>query len=332
MSIRRIVILASLAIVPACIDNDDELSTTSAAVGRPCAELVCGNTNAFGVYAFYELDERALEYSAVGGMRIKSFKTSANAKMTVVVDGDLLHGRIGNTFIDGPALLHSKLLIESNLTTTQYQVEIQDIQSVSYVDDGSADMVTIPTYKLTVIELYADGSYGPTVSYCGDDINGNPKLAIVSQGDRYDPATARVTATGALAGSWFNIACYDDAIWKTTVMRYHHPGSTGDYVTSGTERTAMMESVRADYCHTGHSYTHAGVWLEWANDQAWLTNDGAPNLEAVWGGNGALCLNDPRDTEHYVRDDVACHGRIPTCDELGWTSFADGGYLATYSW
>jgi uncharacterized protein YceK len=83
--------------------------------------------------------------------------------------------------------------------------------------------------------------------------------------------------------------------------------------------------ITADYCGNGHSYTKAGTDVRWQNKHGWCTQDStcpyyfprqdeSVKREAIWGPDGALCLDTPRFVE---RDEVDCmrDKDIPYCND-----------------
>jgi hypothetical protein len=323
-----------------CFAEDDPTSWQSQAL--LCPPLVCGNTNAMGVYAFYELDEKAVSFSPVGKVRIRSFTHFSGEKMTLDVLGKKLTGkREGGGSYSGTGLVNSTLTIESETPGLTFDIKIKKADTVPYFEDGAADGGKLPVYRLTVTKKVDGRTGAPTVSLCGDDPDsdpvGQPKYAMFSQGDRYDPEKGTVIATGADAEPWFNVACMDDVIWKANAFRYHEPGSTGEFVTEMIERTAIVQATRADYCGTGEAFTVPHTDLDWANDHGWLSIQPDPLLEAVWDGDGAMCLDTPRLVD---RDTLPCAATLPYCSSgyapdgapyIDWGWFDDGGFIVTYA-
>jgi hypothetical protein len=143
----------------------------------------------------------------------------------------------------------------------------------------------------------------------GEFLNGDalwtstPNAAIFFEGDSYDPGKKRVTKTKQSDG-WFNIACAGAAPAKMHLLRHTTAGSDAKHKTSTAQRTAMLKMLTADYCGDGRAWTADGTPLDYADARAWYaTPDFQPGavhpdaVEAVWGQEGALCLNVPRRLE-----------------------------------
>ena len=138
--------------------------------------------------------------------------------------------------------------------------------------------------------------------------------AILYTGDRYDSGRLAVTATGAAAAGWLNVACAGTALAKLYLMR--HTEASQEVATTRAERQAMLKMLAADVYGDGHAFTIAGQPLPWA-DAKQITRFAAPAgaVEAVWTEHGAACLNVPRIAA--LEDAIAAHGkRPPRCDEL----------------
>jgi hypothetical protein len=147
----------------------------------------------------------------------------------------------------------------------------------------------------------------------------------VFQGDRYDVPSGSVTAIGDAALPWFNIACNDDAMWKLFLMRHTQASQAQNITTTREQRTGALRSIRADYCGTGHPYTKQGTDVDWLNIGGWLTHDAVayPNVEAIWGETGALCLDTRRFDDGKA---IAC--ALPSC--AGMKLWPDGASMRTY--
>jgi hypothetical protein len=146
---------------------------------------------------------------------------------------------------------------------------------------------------------------------CNGTLSGDDELwrthhatAIVFEGDRYtdDKTVSEIAADKG----WFNLACAGTAPFKMHMLRHTKAGSvTPDGTPRSTtlpQRTAMLKAITADYCGDGRGWTGDGTKLWWADAQGWFqypsaditTAPDSKGIEAIWGPNGALCLNEPR--------------------------------------
>ena len=134
---------------------------------------------------------------------------------------------------------------------------------------------------------------------------GVEKEAITFEGDHYDAEHKRVGRTRFEQG-WFNFACAGTAVAKMHMLRHTRAGSITPSGpprnTSLRQRTAMLKAITADYCGDGTAWTADGTPLQWTDSNLWFPKanlnleelEQAGLIEAVWGPDGAMCLNHPR--------------------------------------
>ena len=168
---------------------------------------------------------------------------------------------------------------------------------------------------------------------------GVEQWALAFAGDHYDNARKTVWPAGSTS---FNLACQGTAMAKMHLMRHTTAGryvSQGlEQVTSWEQRQALLKMLVADYCGDGRAFTDGPRPLRWA-----LANGSYPTervaqpvdlssrrrVEAIWGPEGAICLNTPRVAK---RTDVLEHclttgkavptaklkAYMPGCSEIDW--------------
>ena len=126
--------------------------------------------------------------------------------------------------------------------------------------------------------------------------------AITFEGDHYDAEHKQVWETDLKEG-WFNFACAGTAVAKMHMLRHTRAGSiTPAKTTSLLQRTAMLKAITADYCGDGTAWTGDGTPLQWTDSRRWFPTpplnlaamEQLGLIEAVWGPDGAMCLNTPR--------------------------------------
>lgn len=139
--------------------------------------------------------------------------------------------------------------------------------------------------------------------------------AILFGGDRYDAGTKTVTATGAAAAGWLNIACAGTALAKLHLTR--HTEASQETATTAAERQAMLKMFTGDVCGDGTSFTVPGQPLLWADAKGLTSFTAAPaSVEAVWSDRGAVCLDQFRLPE--VAAAIAAHCKLPPpCSSVG---------------
>jgi hypothetical protein len=197
-----------------------------------------------------------------------------------------------------------------------------------------------------------DGT-GPTTAICrggaltsDPDWSGVEYSALVFSGDRYDRVRKTVSSTPP-GEAWFNLACAGTTMAKMHLLRHTAAGSFNrqglDRSTTLDERQAMLKMLTADYCGDGRSFTEDGHHLEYADAGGWYTNPWGPfngrgtSFEAIWGPDGAVCLDTPR---LVIKDEIVCDplkrelplNRPPPCADLkklaklGWKAL---GHVAS---
>jgi hypothetical protein len=135
--------------------------------------------------------------------------------------------------------------------------------------------------------------------------------AFVFEGDRYDPVTKQVT-TGAVTKGWYNLACMGGAPAKTFRMRAttasSDPFAPKPITTTLDQRQSLFNLWTANYCGDGTPFTVPGEplfvrdeksWIPLSSAWSWEKETQLDSYEAVWGPEGAVCLDLPR------RDDTA---------------------------
>lgn len=137
--------------------------------------------------------------------------------------------------------------------------------------------------------------------------------AVVFSGDRYDRDRKRVLPSESTR---FHIACEDSASAKMLLYRHTEAGSVAPaQAVTLAQRQTLLKLLTGDHCGDGRSFTTAGQLLDFAvaND-SWKGIPGRGRIdldrtEAIWGPEGAVCLNEPRAG---TRDAIAAH-----CATLG---------------
>ncbi len=166
---------------------------------------------------------------------------------------------------------------------------------------GARDLV--PTYTLT----YTSTAQPVPQPLCTAGVN----EAILFTGDRYDAARKTVTATGAAARGWVNIACARTALAKLFLVR--HTEASQAVPTTPAERQAMFKMFTGDYCGDGTPFTVHGQPLLWADAKAITKFAATPaSFEAIWNENGAVCLDQPRRPELATAMTAHCRP-LPRC-------------------
>ncbi|HEY5934437.1 MAG TPA: ADYC domain-containing protein [Kofleriaceae bacterium] len=210
---------------------------------------------------------------------------------------------------------HSKLRFGVNNQT--YLVEIAKVNhKVHYI--ANDNNVPIETYRMVYHSLIIN-DYKPL---CETEAVGEDAAAIrdaiVFEGDRYDPVT-RDVMHGEVTKGWFNIACLDGSPAKTFRLRAAMAALPAAPKIDTGRFQAAFSMWSADYCGDGTPYTVPGEpllvkdradWISPSSGWTWGAKTEQPSsYEAVWGPNGAVCLDTPRRQENYPGKDLAAEVR-----------------------
>ncbi len=294
--LRALALLIPLAAACA-VDLDATSIETQAA---KCTPHKCGlNSSFIGILPFNELHPDPNE-TTPEGLKVVSFKTSKGIPMNLVVHRSELKGRIPGGYVVGDDLVGSILVVQHEPTELQYEVSILELGQFPYFENGEGKM---PTYRLG---FRASGETGGFRKTCNNPFltDGIHQFSVFFTGDRYDTNIGEVTAIGADALPWINIACVGDVKQKVLMIRHAEAALAPGFETSQDQRTAAVRMFRADYCGDGRPYTLPNTPLDWEN----VGGDNGPwnvlnvdlasaNIEAIWDETGAICLRKMRHPE-----------------------------------
>lgn len=313
MSVYPRPLFAGLLVLGSACAGDDTATVAQASLG--CSKAYCGNTPELNGQEIRELDMTGEEFSPRGEFRIKS-AWAGTVKVSVHVDGFDLYG-LSST---GAKKVIDRLMIESK-SGAQFEATVSAGPPMAYVDTPGTDEV--PTYHVTYRQIVGKRMLPPR-DICLSPTPSFPRDALVFAGDRFDDE-ANVIATGEAAGTWFNITCRNDAMWKLALMHHVEAAIDDTHETTQDERTAGLKSIIADYCGTGDPTTEEDVAVQWVTAHGWFTLEPDPLLEAIWGPNGAVCVNFMRVPElgPIECDLPACtygSGPDPLWTEGDWTA------------
>jgi hypothetical protein len=271
-------------------------------------KFYCGpNTPKLGILSFFELDMTGASPAPTTGVQLESFEDGAGATLKLDVAGFHLRGiRPNGAIVQGNApapwgLLNAKLTIKRG--TLKFVVTINSVTTNQHFYEGAGIAVpaAFPSYGMTFVEVGVAGTKPKNL--CNVPHNDTimfpvaPYEVLISRGNRYNPSTGEIYATGPATGSWFNVACTGDAISKVEVIGYNEVVDAAGLSSDQPQRTAAVHAIRAGYCGDGVAYTQSGTWIDIANAGGWLTQSSvldATNIEAIWNEDGAVCLTHQR--------------------------------------
>ena len=312
-------------------------SAPSAALGKivvldDCDDWGCGkNSPVVGGLSFHEVHPGGLPNSA--GLTVGDFRTASGIPLTLQADGHRLRGVTAfGKRLEGNLLIGATLDLFHNGAGFARLT----IQSAGTTPFWVGDPGPVPVY--TFIYQQPDGhtdNLCPGVGLSSNEAAkfGGAHTAILFSGDRYDPVTKTLPATGAAAGDWINIACAGTSTAKMHLMRHTQAGSDASHTTTPAQRTAMLKMFTADYCGTGKTFTVSGQPLAILDNRGWFAPPptGVESIEAIWTERGAACLDVARrtDDDPFINDKIAQACPLPPpCEPLllDWTQ---AGYLLT---
>ncbi|MDC0720499.1 ADYC domain-containing protein [Nannocystis bainbridge] len=250
-------------------------------------------------------------FAGVTLVGLRHLETSSQIFQLDTID-DALVARDGSSIIaSGSDLLGWELVMERDgheliATISGYSDDIEAL-----ADDGEP----LTAYALSYHGL-KDGVWGqwnecPEFAASPD----SPVLTLI-RGQTYDREDRRVDL---IDPDWVTFACLGEAAFKAKSLGYSQsrifPGTSAPATRA--QQDATLKMITADYCGTGHSFTEQGVAIDWQNRAASVTPAATPgDLEAVWGPDGALCLEEPR---LRPRQDVEAECTIPSCAGFDFT-------------
>lgn len=290
------------------VSEADDDPTAAFRSGSSCPIWQCG-FNAAEVHgaAIHELDLGGAANDA--GLRILSVLPSPKGlaggyNQLAVVGDELVLRRSDGVTLTGPDVVGTRLVLG------QGDAPLATILVVAHdtVDRWSTDGGVAHAYALTYL---ADGVERNVCT--GNDLPPRAAVALVLGGETYDMDAKTVEPDRP---GWFTIACAGSAAAKLSLLGYGPQSSA----TTMKQRQATLKMITADYCGTGHSYTVNGTPILWENAPGTVPLAADPEaLEAVWTGEGALCLESTR----IAGMKVACE--LPACDDF---DLADGEWIS----
>jgi hypothetical protein len=194
-------------------------------------------------------------------------------------------------------------------TTFVSETKISEIEEVAIAGQS----FQFQRVQARVLESTNPEVWGPWQDACTDGAD-NPAKAILLKGDWASPTYSRVTGTDAEQRTTW--ACRGAALAKCVEWGYHPEASHAGALLAD-HHQACTRMVRADYCGNGEHHTENGTPIDVGDSLGIQRHESEWPIEAAWGPNGALCLNDPRKTYWSRSEAVAACGSTPSCDANG---------------
>lgn len=287
----------------------------------------CGGNSPVIDGIYFERLHRLGTFPNAEGVQILGVKSPGGVPMQLELvnkvgqhaeDGDRLRG----LDLAGQAVIaeHNQLegtQIKVSVKGAQYMIFIRKVHWTDGVPFWVGDKRLIETYEFRYSLIAGDGTTHADLPLCSGADKGLIS-AIVFGGDLYDPVTMNIT-TGPPTYGWLNIACAESAIYKMHRIGYTEAAQPG-ITTSHPQRQAMLFAWTADVCGDGASFTEQGEQITLREKvfefNVWPYNDDPISYEAIWNGQGAVCLNVPRRYEDNANLCTALkkHCNRPPCD------------------
>jgi len=301
----------------------DDLDAIEQSIVQKCDDpLICpGNSDLVAALGPFELNADKVTDSS-RGFHIVSISHLGVDVPTFQVQGAKIHEIDANDNVfDGAGALSTIIRIHHTPSDREFDLKIVDYRVVPFYSANFAP--TISGYYIQYKEVVAKDwkDICPYKDKVDAGIDGS--WAVFWKGDRYDPDTGKIYASGGppVVGTWFNISCAGEALIKMLRM---HTGQAVAPFSPIERRLAVTWMFTATFCKPGTRYTHLGVPLVWSD--LWEPSDAGPaEVEAIWSAQGAVCLNTPRDK---IPDPLVCNPpectdtQIANWDKLGWVMSA----------
>lgn len=281
-----------------------------------CGKLECGtNSPIIDSYEFHELHERGLANAA--GLRVRDLVTPGGTHYRPDVIGGRLVGRgfMNVIMIEHAGLTGSYLeLLTGN--GGMYKLYVDHVSTSLPFWVGPDVTAPAESYELT----YLGGLATQKKPLCASPPRGTSvpgqtmKESVLFSGERFDATTKTVAPATTGDDTWFNVGCYQSALYKLYLTRHTLPSSAPGYTVDTTAHQAMLKMYVGDVCGNGDSFTVQGTPLYWNNPGAGSWGSaviGQDVLEGVWGPHGARCIDAYRRGTSYWQSTV-----VPACGTL----------------
>jgi hypothetical protein len=315
-----------LALVAACTELPPDESTITAAASGNCTNGDCGmNTSLVNGTYFSDLNFFGDENHA--GMVISGYEgLPPGARLAIVERNRLVAINAGGAVIHQHNALVGKAFL-LDLDGITYRVKILQVHEEFGYWAGIDPYARLETYTFGYVKL-TDPTWTqptpmcPSTPHLGNTVKSD---AVVFKGNLYDAETKEIYAPGT--PGWFNVACRGSAPFKSFFMRHTWASSNAAHQTSNLEQKALLDAWTANYCGDGRSFTIPNHplrlrdkydWIEHDSDWSWLIELGdfgtqLDSYEAIWNGDGAVCLNEPRRfgnnaaANKLIREEITKH-------------------------
>ena len=293
-----------------------------------CPTYLCGmNAGISGAISFH-LDG----FESLDGLTIVEALDPEGAEIELNLDQNQLWAVEANgEELWGEELIEVEIIVENLDTGARTSLYIEN-----YIPEDleSARGVLYPSYEFS-FRPHEESDPDLRQPLCGatpwneggEGLSDEAESALVIQGEAFDwwgePADDLDEHLDDAPG-WFTIGCESGAYAKKILMGFDINNPEEERPTQA-ENETLLRMLTARYCR-GDIHTIGGVELYWQNEHGdfELPEDEELEIEAVWGTDGALCLNTPRWAP-LAEVEADC-GPIPSCEGFD----LDDHYLVSY--
>jgi hypothetical protein len=331
------VVMAACGELHVMESEDRTGSSSQEARGGSCTNVDCGENGAMidGIY-FRELYLPPPPFLASPWQNGEHVKIAHFYKS----EADWFHRRLADPFLDVVLGKFSGVqegaILELRSGGRTYLVKLEHIdRSQVYWTKPApgANAVAVELYWFTYTKpIHCEAVSDVTVvctnyqPLCKDKLLDGEMMmpAVVFEGDRYMQDTLTVMDSGMMGPGWFNIACSGSLPMKMHMIRRTQaaamdPGGPPMPIAPLRARQAFMNMWSANYCGDAYSFTENGTQIRIRDRLDSMSVDlpvgfedeevenGDVSIEAVWGPDGALCLNKPRLEAEHSLEEVQAH-------------------------
>ncbi len=232
------------------------------------------------------------------GLRLLSFRQGFQSLRLDVDRGEIrgYHPITGALEVSDAGAEGTILTMADSAGAPRWRIRVEEHTTMAYWTGAGH----VPVYRLRYQEIGGSSNWIDVCKEPADAVadpawpSGFEAYALLISDERYDRDAKRVRDDVNPLG-WFNIACAGTALAKMVLLHYDPHVSTGTFVTTPDQRTITLKMLTAAYLGAT-PFTVPGQPLQWEDASSWHTVPFPAQVEAVWGLNGAVCLDRPRLT------------------------------------
>jgi hypothetical protein len=307
----------AVVLVAACSSDPAPDRTGTGVVligGSGCSPSVCGDLNPMLLDCAYFSRLSSTGLPNDHGVKIVSVVRADGTAMRLIAELDRLRGVHPVT---GAALADHEALVGTVIT-----VSVADSLQHIVIDRVTAQGAHFWVGAQSSIETY-------DLSYTVPGVSGPPVTmlrVIAFTGDSYDPISKQVTIG---TRGWINFACPGSITAKMHLIGHTSAAAQRLGITTTlAKRQSVLNAFTMNACGTGVVFTSASEPITLSESQHLLPPTSplqAPRVtvEAIWGPDGAVCLDVPRLANSAAMVGVManaieaeCGAALPSCSAL----------------